>query len=160
MTRTVRSKALNSDQLFFVRRNFWEFRRHFPDLADNLYASLDASTQKALDRERDGSASNGTSSMSASLRGSNSSLNSMPSSVISMCILCLFCNRFGYSRHVRRLSPSANSCIVSTFFLYFHRFVIVLVRPQSDVKCLDCGVRQRQTRQVRLKSICWCVIHS
>lgn len=80
---------LTHTPLFFGYRNFWEFRRHFPDLADNLYASLDASTQKALERERDGSASNGTSSMSASLRGSNSSLNSMPSSVISMCILCL-----------------------------------------------------------------------
>ncbi|XP_055308812.1 CLIP-associating protein isoform X8 [Sitodiplosis mosellana] len=64
------------------RRNFWEFRRHFPDLADNLYASLDSQTQKTLDREQDGSESNGTNSMSASLRGSNSSLNSIPSSVI------------------------------------------------------------------------------
>lgn len=66
-------------------RNFWEFRRHFPDLGDNLFASLDIQTQRALEREKDGGiGSNGTNSMSASLRGSNSSLNSMPSSVISM----------------------------------------------------------------------------
>lgn len=77
--------------VFFFIRNFWEFRRHFPDLADNLYASLDASTQKALERERDGTASNGTSSMSASLRGSNTSLNSMPSSAISMYRFVCFC---------------------------------------------------------------------
>lgn len=67
-----------------IRRNFWELRRHFPDLADSLYASLDLANQRALERERDGGiGTNGTSSMSASLRGSNSSLNSMPSSVIS-----------------------------------------------------------------------------
>lgn len=74
-------------------RSFWEFRRHFPDLADTLYASLDTQNQRALDRERDGSESNGTNSMSASLRGSNTSLNSMPNSVISMClVLCFFRN--------------------------------------------------------------------
>lgn len=74
----------NATDFFHHFRNFWEFRRHFPDLADNLYASLDPSTQRALDRERDGGpGSNGTGSMSASLRGSNTSLNSMPSSVIS-----------------------------------------------------------------------------
>lgn len=65
-------------------RNFGQFKRHFPDLADQLYMSLDPSTQKALDREQDGGGhANGTSSMSASLRGSNSSLNSMPGGVIS-----------------------------------------------------------------------------
>lgn len=64
-------------------RSFWEFRRHFPDLADKLYASLDSQTQKALERERDGIESNGTNSMSASLRGSNSSLNSIPNTIIS-----------------------------------------------------------------------------
>ncbi|XP_035911784.1 CLIP-associating protein isoform X8 [Anopheles stephensi] len=32
---------------------FWSFRRHFPDLADNLYGSLDISTQRTLERERD-----------------------------------------------------------------------------------------------------------
>lgn len=74
---------------YAFNRNFWEFRRHFPDLADNLYASLDSQTQRALDRERDGTESNGTNSMSASLRGSNSSLNSMPNSIISMCLLRL-----------------------------------------------------------------------
>lgn len=67
------------------RKNYWEFRKHFPDLAENLYASLDTSTQKAIDRERSGASSNGTNSMSVSLRGSNSSLNSIPSSIISMC---------------------------------------------------------------------------
>lgn len=72
----------------YVYRSFWEFRRHFPDLADNLYASLDTQTQKTLDRERDGSDSNGTNSMSTSLRGSNSSLNSIPNTVISNVLLC------------------------------------------------------------------------
>ncbi|XP_035911783.1 CLIP-associating protein isoform X7 [Anopheles stephensi] len=56
---------------------FWSFRRHFPDLADNLYGSLDISTQRTLERERDNLGTNGTNSMSVSLRGSNSSLNSV-----------------------------------------------------------------------------------
>ncbi|EAA03965.4 AGAP007623-PA [Anopheles gambiae str. PEST] len=63
---------------------FWSFRRHFPDLADNLYGSLDISTQRALERERDNLGTNGTNSMSVSLRGSNSSLNSVSGGVISM----------------------------------------------------------------------------
>lgn len=78
----------------FLHRNYWEFKRHFPDLAETLWNSLDVQTRRALEREREGTDSNGTNSMSASLRGSNSSLNSMPNSVISMCllhfILCLF----------------------------------------------------------------------
>lgn len=80
-------KQCNNKFIFLIsfHRNYWEFRKHFPDLAENLYASLDVQTQRAMDRERDGSESNGTNSMSASLRGSNSSLNSMPNSVISMC---------------------------------------------------------------------------
>lgn len=62
---------------------FWGFRRHFPDLADNLFGSLDPSTQRSVDKERDGGSSGGV-SMSASLRGSNTSLNSMPGGVLSM----------------------------------------------------------------------------
>lgn len=82
----IDSQYRNIDEHFWLHyRSFWAFRRHFPDLADNLYASLDAQAQRALERERDGSESNGTNSMSASLRGSNTSLNSMPNSVISMC---------------------------------------------------------------------------
>ncbi|XP_052861682.1 CLIP-associating protein [Anopheles cruzii] len=61
---------------------FWIFRRHFPELADNLYGSLDISTQRALERERDNLGTNGTNSMSVSLRGSNSSLNSVSGGVI------------------------------------------------------------------------------
>lgn len=69
----------------FYRRNFWNFKRIFPDMGDQIYSNLDPSVQRALDRERD-SGTNGTGgSMSASLRGSNSSLNSMPGSVISTC---------------------------------------------------------------------------
>lgn len=75
-------------QIFFLR-NYWGLKRHFPDLADAIYAAVDPSVQKALDREQDLLASNGTGSMSASLRGSNSSLNSMPGSVISRCCLLL-----------------------------------------------------------------------
>ncbi|XP_021695282.1 CLIP-associating protein isoform X6 [Aedes aegypti] len=32
---------------------FWSFRRHFPDLADNLYSSLDPATQRMMERDRD-----------------------------------------------------------------------------------------------------------
>lgn len=71
-------------------RNYYALKRHFPDLADNIYNSVDPSIQKALDREHDLMQSNGTGSMSASLRGSNSSLNSMPGSVISTCCLFLY----------------------------------------------------------------------
>ncbi|XP_058054607.1 CLIP-associating protein [Anopheles bellator] len=45
---------------------FWIFRRHFPELADSLYGSLDISTQRALERERDNLGTNGTNSMSGS----------------------------------------------------------------------------------------------
>lgn len=83
--------------IFNHHRRFWEFRRHFPDLADNLYASLDSQMQKALDRERDGAESNGTNSMSASLRGSNSSLNSIPNSVISKWKRCIL--KFHHAEH-------------------------------------------------------------
>lgn len=60
--------------LFFCRA-FWSFKKHFPDLADEMYMKMDGTTQKAVEKERD--MINGTSSMSTSLRGSNSSLNSM-----------------------------------------------------------------------------------
>ena len=71
-----------------IFRSFWHFRRHFPELGDNLYGSLDIPTQRALEKERDNLTTNGTNSMTASLRGSNSSLNSMPGisgGVLSMC---------------------------------------------------------------------------
>lgn len=74
---------MNSSRFLF--RAYWSFRKHFPDLADQLYGSLDISTQKQVEKERD-AGSNGTNSMSASLRGSNSSLNSMPGAVYSMCL--------------------------------------------------------------------------
>ncbi|XP_019538654.1 CLIP-associating protein isoform X2 [Aedes albopictus] len=32
---------------------FWSFRRHFVDLADNLYSSLDPATQRMMERDRD-----------------------------------------------------------------------------------------------------------
>lgn len=68
-------------------RAFWAFRRHFPDVADQVYGGLDPATQKTLEREREILSGNGG-SMSASLRGSNSSLNSMPGGVISKFSLC------------------------------------------------------------------------
>lgn len=67
-------------------RALWSYRRHFPELADQLYGSLDIPTQRACEKERDQLGTNGTNSMSASLRGSNSSLNSMPGGVLSMCL--------------------------------------------------------------------------
>ncbi|XP_014095622.1 CLIP-associating protein [Bactrocera oleae] len=36
------------------RRAYWKFRRHFPDLADQIYTTLDIAAQRALERERDG----------------------------------------------------------------------------------------------------------
>lgn len=77
-----------TQNLFNGRRNFWNFKRLFPDVGEQMYSNFDPSVQRALDRERD-SGTNGTGgSMSASLRGSNSSLNSMPGSVISTCDGC------------------------------------------------------------------------
>uniref|UniRef100_A0A1Q3FXH6 Putative microtubule associated-protein orbit n=1 Tax=Culex tarsalis TaxID=7177 RepID=A0A1Q3FXH6_CULTA len=66
----------------YSRCAFWSFRRHFPEIADSLYASLDPATQRTLEKERDSIGTNGTNSMSVSLRGSNNSLNSVPSGVI------------------------------------------------------------------------------
>ncbi|GBO99880.1 CLIP-associating protein [Eumeta japonica] len=37
-----------------TRRAYWVFRRHFPDLADQIYGTLDIAAQRALERERDG----------------------------------------------------------------------------------------------------------
>ncbi|XP_030371941.1 CLIP-associating protein [Scaptodrosophila lebanonensis] len=33
---------------------YWVFRRHFPELADQIYGTLDIAAQRALERERDG----------------------------------------------------------------------------------------------------------
>ena len=93
----TKSDYLNKNGLLFFR-NFWGFKRHFPDLADQIYSCVDPSVQKALDRERDLIGTNGTGSMSASLRGSNSSLNSMPGGVISMCLI-LFVGQCACSVH-------------------------------------------------------------
>uniref|UniRef100_A0A1B0BQ86 TOG domain-containing protein n=1 Tax=Glossina palpalis gambiensis TaxID=67801 RepID=A0A1B0BQ86_9MUSC len=35
------------------RRAYWVFRRHFPDLGDQIYGTLDIAAQRALERERD-----------------------------------------------------------------------------------------------------------
>lgn len=32
---------------------FWNFRRHFPEVADSLYSSLDPATQRTMEKERD-----------------------------------------------------------------------------------------------------------
>ncbi|XP_063699950.1 CLIP-associating protein isoform X2 [Culicoides brevitarsis] len=72
----------DSDARRYSRIAFWGFRRHFPDLADQLFGNLDPSTQRSVDKERDGGGSSGAVSMSASLRGSNTSLNSMPGGVL------------------------------------------------------------------------------
>uniref|UniRef100_A0A6B2EFM1 Putative microtubule associated-protein orbit n=1 Tax=Phlebotomus kandelakii TaxID=1109342 RepID=A0A6B2EFM1_9DIPT len=67
----------------YSRRAYWSFQKHFPSMAGELYQQLDVTTQRAIEREReDGGGNNGTGSMSASLRGSNSSLNSMPGAIL------------------------------------------------------------------------------
>lgn len=69
-----------------ICRAYWSFRKHFPSEADQLYGSLDIATQRQVEKEKDSGGSNGTNSMSASLRGSNTSLNSMPGgSMLSTC---------------------------------------------------------------------------
>jgi hypothetical protein len=87
------------------------------DLADQLYATLDSATQRSIEKERDVLGTNGTSSMSASLRGSNSSLNSMPGGVISTCYCCgdVFCMLRLDVKNV----PSPFILIVFYFFLVF-----------------------------------------
>lgn len=71
----------------YSRKSYWHFRRHFPAMADQMYNTLDLVTQKALEKERDNDdVDNGPDSgcMTASLRGSSSSLNSMPGAVRKM----------------------------------------------------------------------------
>jgi hypothetical protein len=89
-TKSLPEVFSDTHETFFpsVIRAYWSFRRHFPDLADQLYGSLDIATQKQVEKERD-SGSNGTNSMSASLRGSNSSLNSVPGGVYRMSFILL-----------------------------------------------------------------------
>ncbi|XP_017843036.2 CLIP-associating protein [Drosophila busckii] len=36
------------------RLAYWAYRRHFPELADQIYGTLDIAAQRALERERDG----------------------------------------------------------------------------------------------------------
>lgn len=43
----------DSDARRHSRCAFWSFRKHFPDLADNLYASLDPATQRTMEKDRD-----------------------------------------------------------------------------------------------------------
>lgn len=76
--------------VFIHFRAYWSFRAHFPTEADQLYGSLDISTQRQVEKERD-AGSNGTNSMSASLRGSNTSLNSVPGGALSMCDVFSIC---------------------------------------------------------------------
>uniref|UniRef100_A0A6M2DJN9 Putative microtubule associated-protein orbit n=1 Tax=Xenopsylla cheopis TaxID=163159 RepID=A0A6M2DJN9_XENCH len=54
----------------YSRKAFWQFKRHFPDIADALYNTCDITQQKALDREHSGSAT-------SSIRGSNGFLHSL-----------------------------------------------------------------------------------
>lgn len=71
----------------YSRRAYWQYRRHFPVLAEQMYNQLDPVTQRALEKERDSDdVDNGPDSgcMTASLRGSSSSLNSMPGVVRKM----------------------------------------------------------------------------
>uniref|UniRef100_A0A8D8FFI8 CLIP-associating protein n=1 Tax=Culex pipiens TaxID=7175 RepID=A0A8D8FFI8_CULPI len=43
----------DSDARKHSRCAFWNFRRHFPEIADSLYGSLDPATQRTLEKERD-----------------------------------------------------------------------------------------------------------
>ncbi|XP_026473636.1 CLIP-associating protein isoform X3 [Ctenocephalides felis] len=54
----------------YSRKSFWQFKRHYPDIADAMYNTLDITQQKALDREHSGSAT-------SSIRGSNGFLHSL-----------------------------------------------------------------------------------
>lgn len=49
----------DSEARRYSRCAFWSFRRHFQDLADNLYASLDPATQRMMERDRDNLGTNG-----------------------------------------------------------------------------------------------------
>ncbi|XP_034103036.1 CLIP-associating protein [Drosophila albomicans] len=50
----------DSDARRYSRLAYWAFRRHFPDLADQIYGTLDINAQRALERERDGGTANGS----------------------------------------------------------------------------------------------------
>ncbi|EDV96899.1 CLIP-associating protein [Drosophila grimshawi] len=52
------------------RLAYWAFRRHFPDLADQIYGNLDIAAQRALEKERNGGGgtSNGGSQQSLDSR--------------------------------------------------------------------------------------------
>ncbi|XP_055379522.1 CLIP-associating protein isoform X11 [Condylostylus longicornis] len=92
----------DNDARKYSRRAFWSFKKHFPSDADNLYMSLDLTSQKQLDRERDIlSGGNGSGSMSASLRGSNTSLNSMPGTVIK--------GHFAQQARAKKISTTSSS---------------------------------------------------
>ncbi|KAH8302867.1 hypothetical protein KR044_011386 [Drosophila immigrans] len=41
------------------RLAYWAFRRHFPELADQIYGTLDIAAQRALEREREGGGGGG-----------------------------------------------------------------------------------------------------
>ncbi|XP_020815964.1 CLIP-associating protein [Drosophila serrata] len=51
----------DSDARRHSRCAYWAFRRHFPDLADQIYGTLDIAAQRALEREREGGSSSGSS---------------------------------------------------------------------------------------------------
>ncbi|EDW37782.1 GL15047 [Drosophila persimilis] len=48
------------------RRAYWAFRRHFPDLADQIYGNLDIAGQRALERERGDGGSGGLAGLAPS----------------------------------------------------------------------------------------------
>ncbi|XP_016984508.1 LOW QUALITY PROTEIN: CLIP-associating protein [Drosophila rhopaloa] len=49
----------DSDARRHSRCAYWAFRRHFPDLADQIYGTLDIAAQRALEREREGGGGGG-----------------------------------------------------------------------------------------------------
>ncbi|XP_034659689.1 CLIP-associating protein [Drosophila subobscura] len=60
--RDVLKKSLgdaDSEARRHSRRAYWAYRRHFPDLADQIYGNLDIAAQRALERERGDSGSGG-----------------------------------------------------------------------------------------------------
>lgn len=144
---------MNSTIRFVHRSNFGLFRRHFPDLADQLYMSLDPSTQRTLDRELDAAANSvggghnsnnnhnshqhGTSSMNASLRGSNSSLNSMSGGVISMCFFMLL--------SLVRCCSFCSWCLSIVWYLSVHN---VAMHPHLSTNPTTCSFQSRNLSKV------------
>lgn len=57
------------------RLAYWAFRQHFPDMADQIYGTLDIAAQRALEREREGGGVGGGSGSSGT-NGSQHSLDS------------------------------------------------------------------------------------